>query len=139
MSAFWLLLRKDLAVEGRARELLPAMAMLALLLLAIAGASGVRAEGAPAILWITVAVAAAGTLTRSFQRETDQDQLAGLRLAGVDPSVIYLAKGAANFLIVIAVQVIAWVTCTRATGAVSSRAPTASSTWPPRAWRSSAR
>ena len=108
MSAFWVILRKDLVVEGRARDLLPSMAVLALLLLAMTGAAGLRAESAPAILWITVAVAGSTGLVRSFHQETDQEQLHGLRLAAVDPAMIYLAKTAANFLIVAAVELIAW-------------------------------
>lgn len=107
MSTFWILLRKDLAVEGRGREMLPAMALLVLLLLALTGASGLRLDGAPAILWITVAVAAASGLGRSFLRETDQGQLQGLHLAAVDPAVLYLAKAAANFLIVAVVELVA--------------------------------
>lgn len=107
MSAFWLLLRKDLLVEGRGRELLPSMAVLTLLLLTLTGAAGIRAEGASAILWVTVAVAAGSGLGRSFQAETDQDQLQGLRLAAVDPVVIYLAKAAANFVIVAVAEIIA--------------------------------
>lgn len=108
MSVFWAVLRKDLLVEGRARDLLPSMTVLALLLLALTGAAGLRAESAPAILWVTAAVTAATGLVRSFYQETDQDQLHGLRLAAVDPAVIYLAKAAANFLIVTAVEIIAW-------------------------------
>jgi heme exporter protein CcmB len=83
------------------------MAVLALLLLALTGAAGIRAEAAPAILWVTVAVAAGAGLGRSFHGETDQDQLQGLRLTGVDPAVIYLAKAAANFVIVAAAELAA--------------------------------
>lgn len=107
MRAFWVILRKDLIVEGRARDLLPSMAVLVLLLLAMTGAAGLRAESAPAILWITVAVTAATGLVRSFHQDTEQDQLAGLRLAGVDPAMIYVAKAAANFAIVVTVELIA--------------------------------
>jgi len=107
MSGFWALLRKDLLVESRARDLLPSMAVLALLLLAVTGAAGVGAPGAPAMLWVTVAVTCALGLLRSFQQETDRDQLHGLRLAGVDPAVLYLAKAAANFVVVATVEIIA--------------------------------
>ncbi|HEU4797929.1 MAG TPA: heme exporter protein CcmB [bacterium] len=107
MRVWWVIVRKDLTVEGRARDLLPAMAILVLLLLAMTGATGLRAESAPAILWISVAVSAAYGLTRSFHQEIDQDQLHGLRLAAVDPALIYLGKAAANFLIVTAVEVVA--------------------------------
>lgn len=107
MRAFWAILRKDLLVEGRARDVAPAMAILVLLLLAMTGAAGLDEESAPAVLWIAVATAAATGLTRSFHQETDQEQLHGLRLAAVDPAVIYLGKAAANFLVVAAVELIA--------------------------------
>ncbi|MGH2398209.1 MAG: heme exporter protein CcmB, partial [bacterium] len=107
MRTWWVIVQKDLTVEGRARDLLPAMAILVLLLLAMTGATGLRAESAPAILWISVAVSAASGLTRSFHQETDQDQLHGLRLAAVDPALIYLGKATANFLVVVAVEAVA--------------------------------
>lgn len=107
MSAFWNILRKDLLVESRARDVAPAMAILVLLLVAMTGAAGLATEAAPAILWIAVATAAATGLVRSFHQETDQDQLHGLVLAAVDPAVIYLGKAAANFLIVAAVEIVA--------------------------------
>jgi heme exporter protein CcmB len=107
MSAFVLLLHKDLRLEARGRDLLPSMAVLALLLLALGGAAGLGGEAAPAVLWITVAVTSAGGLARSFHQETDQDQLLALRLAAVDPAVIYLAKAAANFVVVGAVETLA--------------------------------
>ncbi len=108
MRVFLAMLRKDLTIEGRARDLLPMMAVLVLLLLAMAGAAGMRRESAPAMLWIAVAMASAMGLTRSFHYETDQDQLHGLRLAPVDPALVYLGKAAANFLIVTAVEMIAF-------------------------------
>lgn len=107
MSAFWNILRKDLLVESRARDVAPAMAILVLLLVAMTGAAGLATEAAPAILWIAVATAAATGLVRSFHQETDQDQLHGLVLAAVDPAVIYLGKAAANFLMVAAVEIVA--------------------------------
>ncbi|MDQ7843328.1 MAG: heme exporter protein CcmB [Armatimonadota bacterium] len=107
MNGFWAVFRKDLLIEWRARDLLPPMVVLALLLLAVTGAAGAGARSAPAMLWVTVAVAAAFGLLRSFQQETERDQLHGLRLAGVDPAALYLAKAAANFVLVGTVEIIA--------------------------------
>lgn len=107
MAHFWAILRKDLIIEGRARELIPAMAVLVLLLLAVTGAVGQGVQSAPAILWIAVAVGSGSVLARSFHQETDQDQWHALRLAAVDPAAIYLGKAVANFIIVLAVEVLA--------------------------------
>ncbi len=107
MAHFWAIFRKDLLVEGRARDLIPAMAVLVLLLLAVTGAAGLGAQSAPAMLWIAVALSSASVLARSFHQETDQDQWHALRLAAVDPGAVYLGKAAANFTIVLAVEILA--------------------------------
>ncbi|MGH2349304.1 MAG: hypothetical protein ACRDFT_07570, partial [bacterium] len=64
MRAFLAIVRRDLLVEGRAREVIPSMVLLALLLLTVASATGVAA--APAVLWVSVVVAISFGLARSF-------------------------------------------------------------------------
>src|SRR3990170_1524247 len=107
MRTLLAVLRKDLMVEGRSRDLIPAMALLALLLLALSGAAGVRGAPSSVVVWIAVVVSAALGLTRSFGLETDQEQIHGLRMAPVDPGWIFLGKAAANFLLVTAVEAVA--------------------------------
>lgn len=106
MRAVLLILRKDLTVEGRARELLPAMALVALLLVALTGSAGLRGTEGAVVIWIAVVVSAAIGLTRSFGAETEQEQIHGLRLAPVDPAVIFLGKAAANAVVVLAVEAV---------------------------------
>lgn len=103
MRALLAILRKDLTIEGRARELAPSMAVLALLLLTAGSASGM-VNAAPAMLWITLLVAASLGLARSFHQELDQDQLSALVLAPINPVLIYVGKGIANLLVMIAVE-----------------------------------
>jgi heme exporter protein B len=100
------ILRKDLTVEGRSRDLIPAMALIALLLLALSGSAGVRGVDGAIVVWIAVVVSAAIGLTRSFGAEVDQEQIAGLRLAPVDPAWIFLGKAAANIVVVLAVETV---------------------------------
>lgn len=107
MRTLLAVLRKDLMVEGRSRDLIPAMALLALLLLALSGSAGIRGASSASIVWIAVVVSTALGLTRSFGLETDQEQIYGLRMAPVDPGWIFLGKAAANFLLVAAVEVLA--------------------------------
>lgn len=107
MRTLLAVLRKDLMVEGRSRDLIPAMALLALLLLALSGSAGIRGASSSIVVWIAVVVSAAFGLTRSFGQETDQEQIHGLRMAPVDPGWIFLGKAAANFLLVAAVEVLA--------------------------------
>ena len=105
MHPLFSILRKDLTVEGRSRDLIPAMTLVALLLLALSGSAGLRGVDGAVVLWIAVVVSSAIGLTRSFGAEVDQEQLHGLRLAPVDPAWIFLGKAAANVVVVIAVEV----------------------------------
>lgn len=107
MRALLAIVRKDLTVEGRARELAPAMALLALLLLTAGSASGLGRTAAPALLWITLLVAASLGLARSFHQELDQDQMSLLVMAPIDPVLIYAGKGIANFIVVLLVEGVA--------------------------------
>jgi heme exporter protein CcmB len=107
MRALLAIVRKDLTVEGRARELAPAMALLALLLLTAGSASGLGRTAAPALLWITLLVAASLGLARSFHQELDQDQMSLLVMAPIDPVLIYAGKGIANFIVVLLVEAVA--------------------------------
>lgn len=107
MRTLLAVMRKDLTVEGRSRDLIPAMTLLALLLLALSGSAGIRGTSGAIVVWIAVVVSSAIGLTRSFGQETDQEQIHGLRLAPVDPGWIFLGKAAANFLLVIAVEFVA--------------------------------
>lgn len=106
MRALWAIVGKDLRVEGRARELFPAMSILALILLTAASAAGLARPTAPALLWLSILLATALGLGRSFHHETDQDQIQGLRMAPIDPALIYLGKALANLVVVLWVEVI---------------------------------
>ncbi|HEY6102758.1 MAG TPA: heme exporter protein CcmB [bacterium] len=106
MRTLLAVMRKDLTIEGRSRDLIPAMTLLALLLLALSGSAGIRGASGAIVIWIAVVVSAAIGLTRSFGQETDQEQIYGLRMAPVDPGWIFLGKSAANFLLVVAVELI---------------------------------
>jgi len=99
-------MRKDLTIEGRSRDLIPAMAILALLMLTLSGSAGIRGVSGVIVVWIAVVVSSALGLTRSFGQETDQEQIHGLRMAPVDPGWIFLGKAAANLLLVIAVEIV---------------------------------
>jgi heme exporter protein B len=104
MHPLLIVMRKDLTVEGRSRDLFPAMMLLTLLMLALSGSAGIRGASGAVVVWIAVVVSSAVGLARSFGQETDQEQISGLRLTSVDPGWIFLGKAAANFLLVIAVE-----------------------------------
>ena len=89
------LARKDLVLELRARETLPAMALFVLSALTVfhfalpAGSSGLAAKG---LLWVAIVFTALVGLQRAFVVEREQGVIDGLVLAPSDRSAIWLGK-----------------------------------------------
>jgi heme exporter protein B len=89
------LARKDLLLELRSRDTVPAMLLFVVSALVVfrfslpAGASDLAATG---LLWIAVVFTAILALTRAFVAEREQRVLDGLVLAPCDRSAIWLGK-----------------------------------------------
>jgi heme exporter protein B len=104
------LARKDLRLELRARETLPAMALFVLAALVVfhfvlpSGSSHLAARG---LLWAAIVFTALLGLVRAFASERDQGLLDGLVLAPCDRSAIWLAKTLATLVFLGAVEVVA--------------------------------
>lgn len=93
----WLVLRKDLTVEVRSREIAYTtlfFAVSCVLVFAFAFVQEGRAiEGAAAgILWIAIAFAGTLALGRTFERERQAETLRALLLAPAERPAIYLGK-----------------------------------------------
>ena len=93
----WLVVRKDLRVESRSREMLFTTLFFAVSCVLVFSFGFVRGgqavEGAaPGILWIAIAFSGTLALGRAFERERYHDALRGLMLAPVDRPAIYLGK-----------------------------------------------
>ena len=90
------LARKDLILELRSRDTVPAMLLFVVSALVVfrfalpADASDLAAQG---LLWVALVFTALLGLTRSFAAERDQRLLDGLVLAPCDRSAIWLGKG----------------------------------------------
>jgi heme exporter protein B len=92
------LTRKDLLLELRARDTLPAMLLFVLSALVVfhfALPSESAELAAKGLLWIALLFTALLGLTRAFVAERDQRLLDGLLLAPCDRSAIWLGKGIA--------------------------------------------
>lgn len=105
------ILWKDLLIELRTKETLAALLLLGLLTLVVLSfafdpSSPLREAAAPGVLWVALIFAGTLGMNRSLLRERDHDCLHGLLLAPVDRGTIYLAKTAANFLFMVAAQVV---------------------------------
>jgi heme exporter protein B len=103
------LARKDLLLELRARDTLPAMvifvvAMLVVFRFAVPAASERAATG---LLWVAILFTALLGLTRSFVPEREQRVLDALVLAPVDRSAIWLGKVIALFAFLVAAEAVA--------------------------------
>ncbi len=98
-----ILLRKELRLEFRSRELLSATTIFALVVVVLFSfafdptATESRRYG-PGLLWIAFLFAGSLMLNPSFSREQSNDTLDALRLAPISPFAILLGKMLANFI-----------------------------------------
>jgi heme exporter protein B len=102
------IVRKDLTVEWRSRQLLASMLVFALLVILIFNFAleldaAARSELSAGVLWATFAFAGTLGLNRSMATEKDGQALDGLLLAPVDRSAVYFGKALANTLFMLIV------------------------------------
>jgi heme exporter protein B len=104
------LARKDLLLELRARDTLPALLLFVLATLVVfhfalpSDASPLAAYG---LLWVALVFTALLGLTRAFSPERDQGTLDALVLAPCDRSAIWLAKGFATLTFLVLAELVA--------------------------------
>lgn len=105
------LVRKDLRLELRTRESVPAMALFSIgaFVLFHFGLHRDAIEGdlAAGVLWVTLLFASVLGVNRLFAGEHDDGALDGLLLAPIDRTAIYVAKAAALFLYLVLLELIA--------------------------------
>lgn len=103
------LARKDLLLELRGRDTLPAMVLFVVaMLVAFRFALPAEQEGAAeGLLWVAIVFTALLGLTRAFVPEREQGVLDALVLAPCDRSAIWLAKAVSVFAFLVLVEAIA--------------------------------
>jgi heme exporter protein B len=105
------ILAKDLRLELRTKESVPAMTLFTLTVYVLFhfGLDRNSLEGslASGVLWVTLLLAAVVGVARLFAAEREQGGIDGLLLAPVDQTSLFLAKAAALFLFLCAVEVVA--------------------------------
>ena len=104
MRATLAIVRKDLRIEWRTRETATTLAVLGVLLVTVlAFAHDPEPEQAPllvpAVLWSAMVFTGLLGVERGFLLEREQDCLAGLRGAPIDPAALYAAKLIVNVLL----------------------------------------
>jgi heme exporter protein B len=104
------LARKDLLLELRARDTLPAMLLFVVSTFVVfhfalpSGSSKLAASG---LLWVAIVFTALLGLGRAFVPEREQHVLDGLVLAPCDRSAIWVAKSIATLAFLVAAEVVA--------------------------------
>jgi heme exporter protein B len=93
----WLVLRKDLTVEVRSREIAYTTLFFAVSCILVFAFALVREgrpieDGAAGILWIAIAFAGTLALGRTFERERQSETLRALLMAPADRPAIYVGK-----------------------------------------------
>jgi heme exporter protein B len=111
MRATLAILKKDLRIEWRTRESVSSLIALGILLLVVftIAHDPTREEQprlAPSVLWATFVFTGLLGVQRGFLLEREQDCLAGLLLAPIDPAAIFAGKLVANLCLLAVMQAI---------------------------------
>jgi heme exporter protein B len=105
------ILQKDLRLELRTKESVPAMTLFTLTVYVLfhfgLDRDSLDGELAAGVLWVTLLLAAVIGVSRLFAAEREQGGIDALLLAPVDRTSLFLAKAAALFLFLVAVELVA--------------------------------
>jgi heme exporter protein B len=111
ISAARAILRKDLTIELRTKEAVPAMTLFTVTVYVLfhfgLDRDSLDGELASGVLWVTLLLAAVIGVTRLFAAEREQGGLDALLLAPVDRTALFLAKASALFLYLVALELVA--------------------------------
>lgn len=105
------IVRKDVLIELRSKEILVSMVVFALIVVAIfnfifdPGSETIRTT-APGVLWVAIIFAGNLGLSRSFAREHENAKMRGLLLCPIDRSFIFIAKMVGNIIFMLVVEAV---------------------------------
>ncbi len=105
------ILRKDLRIELRTKESVPAMTLFTITVYVLfhfgLDRDSLDGELASGVLWVTLLLAAVIGVSRLFAAERELGGIDGLLLAPVDRTSLFVAKATALFLFLTAVELVA--------------------------------
>jgi heme exporter protein B len=105
------LVRKDLQLELRTREAVPAMALFSISTFVLfhfgLDASSLEGDLAAGVLWVTLLFAAVLAINRLFVAEREQGGFDGFLLAPVDRTALFMAKATVLFTFLCALELAA--------------------------------
>lgn len=110
-ESLWAIFVKDIVTELRSKQVLPTMIVLGMLIvwvmrIASEAASLSTTAMGPAVLWVAFLFSGLLAQERSFATEEQEDCIAGLLLAPVDPGTIYIAKLFANIVMLCVFEIV---------------------------------
>jgi heme exporter protein B len=105
------ILRKDLLLELRTKEAVPAMTLFTITVYVLfhfgLDRNALDGDLASGVLWVTLLLAAVIGVTRLFAAEREQGGIDALLLAPVDRTALFIAKASALFLFLVVVELVA--------------------------------
>ena len=105
------ILRKDLLLELRTKEAVPAMTLFTITVYVLfhfgLDRNALDGDLASGVLWVTLLLAAVIGVTRLFAAEREQGGIDALLLAPVDRTALFVAKAGALFLFLVVVELVA--------------------------------
>jgi heme exporter protein B len=105
------ILRKDLRIEVRSKESVPAMALFSVTVFVLFhfGLQRNSLEGdlAAGVLWVTLLLATVLGVNRLFVAEREQGGIDGMLLAPIDRTAVFIAKASALFLYLVLLELVA--------------------------------
>ncbi len=105
------ILRKDLTIEVRRRESVPAMVLFTVTVFVLfhfgLDRDTVDGDIATGVIWVTLLLAALLGINRLYVAERDQGGFVGMRLAPIDLTALWLAKAVALFLYLVVLELVA--------------------------------
>ena len=111
LEAAWLVMRKDLLIEFRSREIVYTTLFFAVSVMLVFSFSfvreGIAVDGAAGgILWVAIAFSGTLALGRAFERERQNETLRGLLMSPAERPALYLGKLTGILILLAAVEVV---------------------------------
>jgi heme exporter protein B len=107
----WAILRKDLLIELRTKESVPAMALFSVTVFVLfhfgLQRNELQGDLAAGVLWVTLILATVLAVNRLFVTEREQGGIDGMLLAPIDRTAVFIAKAGALFLYLVLVELVA--------------------------------
>jgi heme exporter protein B len=105
------ILRKDLTIELRTKESVPAMTLFSVTVFVLfhfgLDRDSLDGELASGVIWVTLLLATVIAVARLFAAEREQGGVDGLLLAPVDRTALFVAKASALFLYLVLLELVA--------------------------------